>query len=259
MPIQINIEKAKNIFQKNLQSSLNKEIEKLDIEIKEEDNDRLIELQKYFKDFKVDLTEVETIADIDRYWPNVLPYKSHDPIFQKTYDALDNIDPETEVLGCELGAGPFISTRVLSGFNVSFILNTSAWNNKFIPQPDILDKNENYNYFYGWHQQSQKIIYSISGENSYSKKEEMFKLKYANKRILLKKQDNSVIIITPVNLRIELEELIAKLSYIPEKNKWAYSEVFNVDELPSEKYRDAWELIGYDQETDFQESQDITK
>ena len=30
---------------------------------------------------------------------------------------------------------------------------------------------------------------------------------------------------------------------IPEKNTFTHSEVFNIEELPDPKYRDAWELI----------------
>lgn len=245
MPLKVNLEKAKNIFQKNIQSSINYEIQKIDKEIIEEDNERLIELKEYYQNYSVDVSEVKNVYELDSLWPDTLPFKSPDNLFQKTVDTR-KYKTLNEIAGCQLVSGPFEKTRVLSAFNIPFILNRSSWNFLFVPQSEIVNKDKNYNYFYGWNEIDQTLTYSIMPTEAYAfdKTEDMYKLNYTNKRILLQKSDNSVIIIIPVNLKIELEELIAKLSYIPEKKEWAYSEVFNLDELPSEKYRDAWELIG---------------
>tara|TARA_S200000501_G_scaffold60936_1_gene51447 strand:- start:355 stop:1119 length:765 start_codon:yes stop_codon:yes gene_type:complete len=247
MPLKVNIEKAKNIFQTNLQFSIDYEIEKIDKEMLEEDSNRLIELKEYYLNFELDLSEVENCFDLDKLWPETLTFKPSHKLFEKTIDIRQRKD-FNEIAGCEMISGPFETTRILSAFNIPFILNRSAWNFLFVPQPEIMDKDKTYNYYYGWNQTDLTTTYAIvpDDDDQFVATKDMYELNYTDKRILLQKPDKSVIIIIPVNLKIGLEELIAKLSYMPEKKEWAYSEVFNIDELPSEKYRDAWELIGHD-------------
>ena len=256
MPLKVNIEKAKKIFQKNLEFSINYELKKIDKEIAEEGSNRLTELKDYYSNFNLDLSDVERPLDLDKLWPETLSFIPSNKLFEKTIDIRQRKNFK-EIAGCEIIAGPFETTRILSAFNIPFVINRSAWNFLFVPQPKILDKNKIYNYFYGWDQKDLTATYAIIPEddNKFIATEDMYELNYTNKRILLQKPDKSVIIIIPVNLKIELEELIAKLSYIPEKNEWAYCEAFNVDELPAERYRDAWELIGlesnfYDEDRD---------
>lgn len=244
MPIQINIEKAKNIFYKNLEFSVKKEKENIQEKIKAEGNNRLQELIDFLEGYVPDLSDVENTAQIDSRWPEILPFFPSEPLFHKIYKDYDL--PENIIAGCELLASPFETTKIISAFNISFIINNEGWNYKFIPWENLLNPDKQYNYFYGKHHEDFPFMYSIIGDKDIAEEEQQYTIPYPNKRILLQKEDNSVIMITPINLRIDLEELTAKLTFIPNKNEWAYHEIFDIDELPSQRYRDSWELIGHE-------------
>lgn len=237
MPLRVNIDKAKDIFKKNLQSSIDNELKKIEFKQSKGD-DRYDSVIEYYKNLNINLDYIPNVYELNMLWPEILPFCPHN---KKIFNGID--DRKDDVIAyctIDLDYGRFATIQ--DALNISFMVDISNDEFMFFPVEEISNLDNTFEESWFWNESELNFQYKIYGSLDRELGIEPNR-SLIDKRILLQNNDNSVKIVTPVCCRIDIDELIAKLTYIPEENTFTHSEVFNLEELPDPKYRDAWELI----------------
>ncbi len=236
MPIQVNLDKAKNIFQTNLKRSVQEELKNIKIRESKGDN-RFSSIVDYYQNLKIDLSDVKNVYELNQQWPEILPFCASNIIYKDFIQEQDN-----KIASCTLHLDFGNFPLLVDANNIAFVVDKGKDEYMFFPVEEVSNLNNSFKEVWFYDNKESQFFYNLYGELD---RELFVKPNYflSTKRILLQNIDNSVTIVIPACLRIDLDTFIAKLTYIPSTKKYTYNEVFDLEELPDPKYRDAWELI----------------